>query len=365
MRVLFTFVGGRGHFEPLAPIARAAAAAGHEVAFASGSLLETVRAEGFEAFFVEPERRPPARRPLQGVDMEHELRVLREVFFRDAARARVPSTVELCERWRPDVVVSEETDLGSMVAAERLGLPYATVVENASGSLVSPEIVEQALDALRAEHGAAAGAPLVLSPFPPSLRAVPLPDGAASLRPWLRAGAPPDWLAPLSGAVFFTLGTVFNVEAGDLYARVLAGLRDLGRDVVATVGEELDPAELGPQPAHVHVARFVPMAAALPHCAAVVSHGGSGSLVAALAHGLPSVLLPMGADQPGNADRAAELGVARVLDVLAATPGDVRAAAANVLGDPSYRRAAERLRDEIAALPGPDHAVERLEALAV
>jgi UDP:flavonoid glycosyltransferase YjiC (YdhE family) len=363
VRVLFTFIGGRGHFEPLAPIARAAVAAGHDVAFASGSLLPMVRAEGFPAFFVAPERQPPPRRPLQGVDMQNELRILRERLFGSVARARVPSVVELCGKWRPDVVVCDEADLGSMVAAERLGLAYAKVVENASGTMITRESVERALDALRSEYGAAPGSPLVLSPFPPSLRAVPLPDGAVSLRPWLRPGAPPDWLTGMSGAVFFTLGTVFNVEAGDLYTRVLTGLRELGRDVIATIGEELEPAELGCQPPHVHVATFVPMAAALPYCAVVVSHGGSGSLVAALAHGLPSVLLPMGADQPGNAERCAELGLARELEVLTATPGDVRTAVEAVLGDPSYRRAAERVRDEIAALPGPDHAVERLEAL--
>ena len=36
-----------------------------------------------------------------------------------------------------------------------------------------------------------------------------------------------------------------------------------------------------------------------------------------------------------------------------------------MLADPAYRRNAERLRDEIAALPGMDHAVELLERLAV
>ena len=82
VRALFTFIGGRGHFEPLAPIARAAAAAGHEVAFASGGVLPVVEAAGFTAFFVAPERPPPPRRPLQGVDMENELRILREVLSR-------------------------------------------------------------------------------------------------------------------------------------------------------------------------------------------------------------------------------------------------------------------------------------------
>jgi UDP:flavonoid glycosyltransferase YjiC (YdhE family) len=366
VRVLFTFVGGRGHFEPLAPIARAAVAAGHEVAFASGGLMPVIEAAGFTGFFVAPERPPPPRRPLQGVDMEYELRVLREVLFGRVARERVPAMLELCARWEPDVLVCDEADLGSMVAAERLGLPYAVVVEGASGSLIAPGLVADAMDALRAGRDVAADAPLVLSPFPPSLRdpEVPLPEGAVSLRPSLgSAEAAPGRLARLDGAILFTLGTVFNVEAGDLFVRVLAGLREVGPDVIVTVGEELDPAELGPQPSHVHVATFVPLAAALPHCAAVVAHGGSGSLVATLAHGLPSVLLPMGTDQPANAARCEALGVARVLEVLSATPADVRAAVSAVLSEPSYREAAERLRDEIAALPGPDHAVELLNTL--
>jgi UDP:flavonoid glycosyltransferase YjiC (YdhE family) len=349
------------------PIARAAVAAGHEVAFASGGLIQVVEAAGFAGFTIAPLRPPPPRRPLQGVDMEHELRVLREVFFGRWARERVPAALALCAEWRPDVLVCDEADLGSMVAAERLGLPYAVVLENASGSMITPARVGEAMDALRAEHDVAAGAPLVLSPFPPSLRdpAVPMPPGAVSLRPSVAGGGPvPDWLERLDEAVLFTLGSVFNVEAGDLFVRVLAGLREVGREVIVTVGEELDPAEMGPQPAHVHVTRFVPLGAALPHCTIVVSHGGSGSLVASLAHGLPSVLLPMGADQPGNAARCEALGVALVLEVLTATPADVGAAVAAVLAEPSYRAAAERVRDEIAALPGPDHAVERLVAFA-
>lgn len=366
MRILFTFVGGRGHFEPLAPIARAAVAAGHVVAFASGGLMPVIEAAGFPAFAVAPRRPPPPRRPLQGVDMARELRTLREVLFGSTARERVPSVIDLCARWKPDVLVCDEADLGSMVAAERLSLPYAMVLEGAAGSLITPELVAEAMDALRAEHDAAAGAPLVLSPFPPSLRdpAVPLPAGAVPLRASFERAPAPDWLAGLDGAVLFTLGTVFNVEAGDLFARVLTGLRDVGRDVIVLVGDEIDPAELGPQPAHVHVTTFVPLGAALPRCAAVVSHGGSGTVVAALAHGLPSVLLPMGADQPGNVARCEALGVARVLDAVTATPADVRRAVEAVLTEPSYREAAERLRDEVAALPGPDHAVALLNTLS-
>ncbi len=121
---------------------------------------------------------------------------------------------------------------------------------------------------------------------------------------------------------------------------------------------------LGPQPAHVHVERFVPQAAVLPHVAAVVSHAGSGSVLGALTHGLPMVLLPMGADQPWNGDRCAALGVARVLDPVAATTTDIANALREVVTDPAYAAAAVAQRDALAALPGPEAAVAAIAALA-
>jgi MGT family glycosyltransferase len=164
--------------------------------------------------------------------------------------------------------------------------------------------------------------------------------------------------------VYVTLGTIFNQESGDLFERIVQGVRDLPVDVVATVGRALDPEVLGPQPANVHVERYIPQAHLLPHCRLVVSHGGSGSVIGALAHGLPMVVIPIGADQPRNAQRCKDLHVARVLHALEATPERVRAAASDVLADPTYRLNAERMRDEIAVLPGPDHAVTLLERLA-
>lgn len=381
MRILFTFVGGSGHFEPLLPIARAAEAEGHTVAFAGGpSMLATVEAVGFTAFAVGAEGGGiPKRIPLRALSAEREDRDLREGFARRAARIRATGILALCAEWQPDLLVCDEVDFGSVVAAERLGLAYAIVLVIAAGSFVRTELVAEPLNELRAEHGLPPDPDLtmlsrylVLSPFPPSFRdpAFPPPATAHAFRPLAldpTAGATaPPWMAGLPGApvVYFTLGTIFNMESGDLFVRVLAGLRDLPIILVVTVGRHIDPEEFGPQPANVHIERFIPQALILPHCRLVVSHGGSGSVIGALAHGLPMILIPMGADQPPNAARCAALGVARVLDAVEATPDTAREAVSSVLADPSYRRAAERLRDEIAALPEPAHAVRLLERLA-
>ncbi len=369
MRILFAFVGGRGHLEPIVPIARVAEAAGHTVAFAAppGTVAE-IEALGLSGFPVGPggSHSPPTRVPLREVDLEREEREFRERFAGRGVRIRVIGLLALCADWQPDLVVSDETDFGAMIAAERLGLPCATVLVLATGSFLRAAVVAEPLNELRAAHRlppdpdlAMLSRYLVLSPFPPSFRdpAYPLPATAHSIR--LSAAEP----ARSDGVVYFTLGTIFNLESGDLFERVLAGLGRLPVEVVATVGSQIEPEELGSLPDNVRVERFVSQAEVLPRCSAVVSHGGSGTVTAALAHGLPQVVLPMGADQPLNAARCEELGVGVVLDALSATPEEVREAVETVLSNPAYRSAAERIRDEIAALPGPEHAVPLLERL--
>ena len=86
-------------------------------------------------------------------------------------------------------------------------------------------------------------------------------------------------------------------------------------------------------------------------------------MTGALAYGVPLVVLPMGADQPMNAARVEALGVGLVLDAIGSAPEDIRGAVRRVLDDPAYRRAAGRVRDEVAALPGPEHAVSLIEGL--
>jgi UDP:flavonoid glycosyltransferase YjiC (YdhE family) len=372
MRILFASTGGRGHALPLVPIARAAQAAGHTLAFASPpSIVSFVEALGFNAFPIGPGGPPPERRPLRPVDLKREEREFREGFAERGARTRATGVLELGSDWRPELVVSEETDFGSMIAAERLGVPRATVLVLAAGTFVRPGLVAEPLNEVRAEHGlppdpelAMVSGDLVLSPFPPSFRdpAFPLPAGALSFRP----SEVHDRNGPPAGTptVYFTLGTVFNLECGDLFERVLGGLSELPVDVLASLGPQRDPEELGPLPDNIRVERFVPQSEIFARASAVVSHGGSGTVMGALAHGLPQVVIPMGADQPPNAARCEALGVARVLDPVTATPGAVREAVAAVLSDPAYRSAADVIKEEIAALPGPAQAVKLLERLA-
>jgi UDP:flavonoid glycosyltransferase YjiC (YdhE family) len=378
VRILFTFAGGTGHFLPLVPVARAAERAGHLVAFAGQERMgPAIEEAGFTAFpsggatlLVAGERRP-----LLPVDPEREARAVRMTFAGRVARERADSILTVCGEWSPDVVVRDEIDFGAAVAAERLGLPHASILCIASGSFVPNDLVVEPLNDLRTRHQLPADPGLamldrylVLSPFPASFRdpnARPSPNTHLfrSIEPVEPA---PEWLreSPDGQVVYLTLGTIFSQESGDLFERALAGLRELPGRVVVTVGREIDPQSLGPQPSNVLVRSYVPQSQLLPHCNLVVSHGGSGSMLGALSHGLPMVLLPMGADQTLNAARARQLQVAEVLDPVGATPAAVKVAATRVMADPTYLQNAEQIRREISALPGPDHASALLERLS-
>lgn len=381
MRILFTFMGGSGHFLPMLPVARAAAAAGHAVMVGCGpSMQPIVRQTGLPVrpFGTGPAE-PPERRPLRPLDAAREDEEFRLNFAERGTGMRVDQARAACEEWRPDVLVCEEADFGSMLAAELSGRPYANLLVMAAGSFVRPELVGGTLNARRAQYGLPPDPAmimlrrhLVLSPFPPGFRdpAYPLPPNAFSFRGQgaVQAGEPgPQWtgMRPGSRLIYFTLGTVFSLEAGDLFERAVGGLRQLDCNLLVTVGEHIDPAELGVQPPHVRVERFVAQDLVLPHCSLVISHGGSGSLTGSLAYGLPSVLIPMGADQISNSARAVQLGLARQLDPVEASSQEIRAAAAAVLDDPAYRRSAELLGEEYARLPKPADVIPLLEQLAV
>jgi MGT family glycosyltransferase len=153
--------------------------------------------------------------------------------------------------------------------------------------------------------------------------------------------------------VYVTLGTFFNANL-DIFGAVLDGLADEPVAVVATVGTDQDPAGLGPVPGNARVERFIPQATVLPTCTAVVHHGGAGTTFGSLAHGLPQVVIPQGADNFDNAAMVERAGVALVLRPGEVTADNVQNAVRLILNEPGYAEAARQAASEIAAMPAPE-----------
>jgi UDP:flavonoid glycosyltransferase YjiC (YdhE family) len=378
MRILFSFAGGSGHFLPLVGLAKTVQAAGHSVAFTGRpGMLPSVEAEGFQAFPSGADYGDSNQRfPLAPVNMEQENATLRDFFAGRLAHGRATDILEIAADWKADLIVCDEIDFGAMLAAEKLTLPYASVLVMAAGNFVRKELLSDTLNTLRADFGLSPDPDLsflsrhlVLSPFPPSYRdpAFPLAKTAVSIRPVLPTANQQrlDWLEELEKrpTIYFTLGTVFNRESGNLFERVINGLKTLPVNLIVTVGKHIDPAEFGEQSANVRIEQYIPQALLLPHCDLMVSQAGSGAVMGALAYGLPQLLLALGADQPLNAERCVALGLALSLDVISATPESIREAALILMENPAYRLKAETFRDEIASLPEFEIALPLLETL--
>jgi UDP:flavonoid glycosyltransferase YjiC (YdhE family) len=367
---------------PLVPLAHAFADSGHEVAFATSPYFGArVEAEGF-AFLPagmdadeRRERFAPYQAELLALPLgERRGLLFPRIFGRIEAPAKLPALREVVRAWRPDLVVHDSADLAAPIAAAEADVP---IVNHSFGRLVPLDIVARAgaeTERLWWDVG------LPPEPFggmfrgiyadiaPPSLRteAVPVGVRVEELRPVpVQSSEPtPVWVEQLPDrpTVYVTLGTVFNELP--VFRILLDGLEELDCNVIATIGLNADPEALAPIPANARVERYVPQSLLLPHCSAVVGHGGSGTMLAALAAGLPLLLVPQSADQFDNAAQAAHIGAARVLLPNELSADAARASVLTLLEKRSFRESAARVAAEIAAMPRPDELVPVLVDLA-
>jgi UDP:flavonoid glycosyltransferase YjiC (YdhE family) len=371
MRVLFTTTSGRGHFQPMIPLARALAESGHEVRWAAAEqACVTLRDRGFDAvpagifeIVPSPLRDPPpevaALPPAERPDLLFAI-----VFGPLRAEPMLADLMPIVESWQPHLLVCEQAELAGPIAAARHDVPNVT---HAFGRLLPGARVARARESMAELWHAHGLEPrpyggtyehLYLDIYPPSLQA----DDSAHLGA-VQLVRPADPITADDAAepiVYITLGTVFNDDL-ELFLLAVEAARESGVRVVVTLGPGKDPAVLGPQPSHVTVEQFIPQSELLPACAAVVSHAGSGTFLAALAAGVPQVLLPQAADQFLNAQAGAAGGVAIAVPRAEASAARVRGALGRVLGEGTFRRAAERVRSEISAMPPPGAVVAELE----
>jgi UDP:flavonoid glycosyltransferase YjiC (YdhE family) len=371
MRVLFTTTSGRGHFQPMLPLARALAQVGHEVRWAAAEqACVTLRDRGFDAvpagvldIVPSPLRDPPpAIAALPPAERPDHLFAL--VFGPQRAEPMLADLVPIVESWEPHLLVCEQAELAGPIAAARQGVPN---VSHAFGRLLPAARVARARESMAGLWRAQGLEPhpyagtydhLYVDIYPPSLQS----DGTAHLGA-VQLIRPADPIARDDGAeplVYITLGTVFNDDL-ELFRVAVDAAREIDVRVVVTVGPGNDPAVLGPQPSHVTVEQFVPQSELLPACAAVVSHAGSGTFLAALAAGVPQVLLPQAADQFLNAQAGEEGRIALAVPRAEVSVARVREALERVIGDNAFRQNAERVRAEISAMPAPEAVAAELE----
>lgn len=183
------------------------------------------------------------------------------------------------------------------------------------------------------------------------------------------ASAPaPAWLREVPRArpcVVVDEGSLYTREPRvlELAAQALAAL-----DVTAVLlaGNGRDPAALGlgPLAPNVMLQANTPLSDVLPLASAFVTNGNSESVLAALAAGLPVVVLPSIWDQAELAWRVEETGVGLRLSPWRANSRQMRRAVSRILEEPSFRSNAARIQAALRRHHGPARAAELIESLA-
>ena len=162
----------------------------------------------------------------------------------------------------------------------------------------------------------------------------------------------PDWadgtVSRPPGAdplILVAMSSVYQDQIGVLQ-RIAAALGELPVRALITTGRAVDPATIEAAE-NVEVVESAPHRSILPEAAVVITHAGHGTVLKALAAGVPLVCVPMGRDQRDNTTRVLRLG-AGVRVSKTARPRRIAAAVQRVLDRPDYARAAGRFAATLA-----------------
>lgn len=371
MRVLFTAVPLFGHVLPLLPLARAHRRRGDDVAFVgppsiagilAGEDVETPVA-GIEAseMFGEVVSRTGVDPLASPIDVE----TAAEMFAGVRIDLAHDATLAAARQWRPDLIVGDSCDYVGPLVAAALGVPHGQVT---LGQQVRPEqlaALRPRSDARHAERGLTPRQPVFVADIcPPALQVDRWlkPERWLPLRP--EAHHAPGAAAPAPASrgarprALLTFGTLFGDPAvlGPLVGEVAA----LDVDLHVTLGPVATADDFDVDRERVTLEPFRPMADLLAGTDVVICHAGAGTTYAAIAAGIPLVVLPQSADQFAVADRAAASGAALRLLPDEATPDRIRAAIDTVLTDPAYAGRAAEVATQIAAMPTATEVAESI-----
>jgi MGT family glycosyltransferase len=157
------------------------------------------------------------------------------------------------------------------------------------------------------------------------------------------------------------MGTILNGRA-DLFRTIVAALakhRDL--QLVLSIGDHIDPEQIGPAPVNAIIVKRAPQLELLKQTSVCITHAGLNTVLESLTQGVPQVAIPVGADQPGVAARIAEKQTGVVTSLEKLTVDHLSTLLNEVLNNPTYRDNARKMQKAIAKVNGLSVAADLIE----
>jgi UDP:flavonoid glycosyltransferase YjiC (YdhE family) len=367
MRVLVVASPLTGHVLPLVPLALALHDAGHEVRVATSGDGLTACPPDLPTDDVAPGLRMT---PLFLRLMSRHPRLAREemagragtravgLLFGAVGERMADGVLTLAEGFAPDLVVHEAlAPAGSEVAARR-GIPSVLVEANLYDA-------EELLAATTAASAPARRLHRLPAPAEVLVTAPPSVVGARRGRPMRFVGATPD--RPFAEE-FTRLGDRPRVLVSRSTVADPRRDRLMTTAAAAAAGTDLDVVLVRPDrwvarqalPPNVRTTGWLPFPAVLPAAAGIVHHGGAGTVLTALAAGVPQLVVRGAGDRRTNAELLAARGAGIAADLTDISPALLE----RVATDAALTAAAREVAAEIAAMPHPDELVPVLTRTA-
>ena len=367
-RIMWACWDGGGNLTPSLGVARVLEARGHETHFfGRPDMVHRVEAAGFGATALTHARTDLDR---------YTFHPLATVFGFTSSPAVGEELVEVAQQWNPDVVVIDAMFSTALNVAPRFERPTAVMLHTFFHHLASMWRGNFAMQSESRQRAGFEALPDLATLWGErdvfhtnALRAF---DGEADT-PWpVIHGAPVltvearavqvdlPWNADdETPIVLLSFSTVPEQRDAAMLQRALDALGSLPVHVVATTGGIVHPDELV-APANAHLVPFADHDALMARASLVVGHGGHGTTMRALLHGLPMVGIPAkGADQIPITQLIDQWGAGRAL-TMDADVHQIQAAAQEVLNDPCFR--AEAAQRSIA-LAGHDGAAMAADSI--
>jgi len=161
--------------------------------------------------------------------------------------------------------------------------------------------------------------------------------------------------------IYASMGTILNGQV-DVFRTIVAGVaKNKNLQLVLSIGDQVDPKQIGPVPNNAIIVKLAPQLELLKHATVCITHAGLNTVLESLAQGVPQLAIPITYDQPGVAARIAhqKTGVVTSLDNL--TADHLAFLLEDVLVDPTYRENARKLQKAIAKANGLSVAADLIE----
>lgn len=368
--LLFTSVPAHGHVNPTLALVEELVRRGHRVSYATGESFRAV-VESAGATLVSTGDQM-LERP-QSIEFSPEMIAgLLERLVEDA-RSSLPALVSFAVHDPPDAVCYDMMTFIGRVLAGKLALPGISLLPSYASNeqfslrdefLPTPAsrdhpALRQAVQRMQqfaAEQGVDEPSGLLMTAAPADLNIVFLPkqfQPAADtfdhrfrfVGPSLGArGTDQGWRprevsAPL---LFISLGTAFNNRPA-FFRTCLEAFGASPWQVAMSVGEQVDPAELGTIPGNIEVRPYFPQPTVLRHATVFLTHAGMNSTMEALYFAVPMVAVPQMPEQEATARRLEELGLGRRLVTDHLTARSLREVVDEVATD-------QQIRDNLAGV---------------